>query len=111
MILVGKPVPAFPGSCCHLTPQRPSQPAPRSVTIARTSLMVARAGRIIASDLPDDARGNFVFNELVKTEVAAELEFRPRLGARRPAEAARRARLSGNFMQRRPGHHGQSPQR
>jgi hypothetical protein len=33
--------------------------------------MVARAGRIIASDLPDDARGNFVFHELVKTEVAA----------------------------------------
>ena len=27
----------------HLTPQRPSQPAPRCVTIARTSLMVARA--------------------------------------------------------------------
>jgi hypothetical protein len=28
MILVGKPVPTFPGSCSHLTPQRPSHPAP-----------------------------------------------------------------------------------
>jgi hypothetical protein len=56
VILIGKPVSTFPGSCRHLTPQRPSQPAPRSVTIAQTSLMVARAGRIDATDLPDDAR-------------------------------------------------------
>ena len=28
MILVGKPVPSFPESCEHLTPQRPSPPAP-----------------------------------------------------------------------------------
>src|SRR5437879_2406102 len=37
--------------CKHLTPQRPSQPAPRSVTIARTSLMVARAEATHAPDL------------------------------------------------------------
>ena len=42
-----------------LTPQRPSQPAPRSVTIARTSLMVTRAGRTSARDLPDEARDIF----------------------------------------------------
>jgi hypothetical protein len=33
--------------------------------------MVARAGRIIASDLPDDAREIFAFHEFVKTEHAA----------------------------------------
>jgi len=38
VILIGKP-----DHAAYLTPQRPSQPAPRSVTIARTSLMVARA--------------------------------------------------------------------
>src|SRR5256885_197860 len=42
----------------HLTPQRPSQPAPRSVTIARTSLMLARAGRMGATDLLDGATAN-----------------------------------------------------
>src|SRR5215470_13300077 len=36
--------------CTALTPQRPSQPAPRSVTIARTSLMVARDGPVATSE-------------------------------------------------------------
>jgi hypothetical protein len=40
---------------------RPSQPAPRSVTIARTSLMAARAKRTSASDLPDVASNNSDF--------------------------------------------------
>jgi hypothetical protein len=38
-------------ACTTLTPQRPSQPAPRPVTIARTSLLVARAGSKLSSDL------------------------------------------------------------
>ena len=42
-----------------LTPQRPSQPAPRSVTIAQTPLVAARAGRTSASDLPDGASERF----------------------------------------------------
>ena len=33
--------------CTALTPQRPSQPAPRSVTIARTSLMVRGLRRVM----------------------------------------------------------------
>src|SRR5438132_7855441 len=45
------------------------QPAPRSVTIARTSLMVARAERSTATDLPDEARENLRFHEFVKTEL------------------------------------------
>src|SRR5437868_10110589 len=57
-----------PGERTRLTPQRPSQPAPRSVTIAQTSLLAARAGRTGARDLPDEARENFRFHEFVKTE-------------------------------------------
>jgi hypothetical protein len=53
-----------------LTPQRPSQPAPRSVTIARTPLLVARAERTSASDLPDGTSNCFRFSghNFVKTE-------------------------------------------
>jgi len=129
--------------------------------------MVARADRITATDLPDEAREILRFHEFVKTELMLVMlsyravipgrreaaspesittggywskEWRPlvfkatvpdygfrarafgaprndesksdlALRARRAAETARRARFSRDFMQRRPGHHGQASQR